>query len=144
MSRVVSMRLKDEQYERLKRYARRTGHTPSETAARVVEEALREAEFAYIEFRDTPIGRQAYIRGRRSPVWMVIWIAREYGMDACKTAEHFDWPVEFVKSAFNYYDAFPEEVEYAIADQESYDFEKTKRMFPNAIMFPPPSEGPQS
>jgi predicted DNA-binding protein len=57
MSKVVSIRLKDEQYERLRKLARRLDRTPSETVVRVLEEGLREREFPYIVFKDTAVGR---------------------------------------------------------------------------------------
>ncbi len=57
------MRLQDNQIERLQWMARRLGRTPSETSALLVEESLRQGEFGHIEFRDSLIGRQAYIKG---------------------------------------------------------------------------------
>ncbi len=44
MSKVVSMRLEDDQMERLKRAARQLGRTPAETASLLLEESLRERE----------------------------------------------------------------------------------------------------
>ena len=59
MSKVVSTRLSVETEARLQRLARRLGKTPSETGAMLIEESLRQSEFAYVEFRNSPIGRQA-------------------------------------------------------------------------------------
>ncbi len=75
MSKVLSLRLKDDQIERLARAARRLGRTPSETAALLLEESLREREFTFIEFRDSPVGRQAYLKGTRLAVWQVTALA---------------------------------------------------------------------
>ena len=69
MSRVMSLRLQDSQIERLNRAARSSGRTASETAAILLEEALRQREFAFIEFRDSPVGRQAYLQGTRLAAW---------------------------------------------------------------------------
>jgi hypothetical protein len=52
-------------------------------------------------------GRQAYIKGSHSTVWMVMLIARSYKNDAKKTAKHFEWPLESVEAAFQYATAFP-------------------------------------
>jgi hypothetical protein len=79
MSHVVSMRLRDEQMERLRRLARRLGYTPSEASALLLEEALRTAEFAFIQFRNSPGGRQAYVAGSSPAVWEVVMVARGYG-----------------------------------------------------------------
>src|SRR5256885_7278857 len=62
-SLVISMRLPARSGERLKRMANRHGWTPSDASARLVEEGLRRSEFAFIDFRDSPVGRQAYIQG---------------------------------------------------------------------------------
>jgi predicted transcriptional regulator len=77
MSKVVSMRLKDEQVERLNRFARRVGKRPSELAAQLLEEALRREEFPGIDIRETAAGREAFVGGTRLKVWHVVMHARE-------------------------------------------------------------------
>jgi len=66
---VISMRLPADSSNRLKRMANRHGGTPSDTSARLVEEGLRRSEFAYIDFRDSAVGRQAYVQGSTLAVW---------------------------------------------------------------------------
>ena len=63
-SMVLSMRLPVESGQRLKRMAKRHGWSPSDASARLVEEGLRRSEFAFIDFRDSMAGRQAYLAGR--------------------------------------------------------------------------------
>ena len=116
MSRVVSLRLKDAQMDRLQRAARRFGRTPSEAAALLLEEALRQREFAFIEFRDSPVGRQAYLQGTRLPVWQVVWLARSFGGDLARTAAYLELPVAQVAAAMRYAEVYAEEVEAALAD----------------------------
>jgi len=60
---VISMRLPAESGKRLKRMANRHGWTPSDASARLVEEGLRRAEFGFIDFPDSPAGRQACLQG---------------------------------------------------------------------------------
>lgn len=133
MSHVVSMRLQDEQLARLKRYARTLGKTPGETSALLVEEHLREIEYAFIEFRHSTLGRQAYLKGSRLTVWWVVQVAKTYfEMDPQKTAGHFQKPVAWVKAALNYYAAFPQEIDQAIQDHSSADFQTLQRALPNA------------
>ncbi len=127
MSQVLSLRLADQQAVRLKKYARRLGRTPSETGRILLDEALRQLEFPLIEFRDSASGRQAYVKGRRSTVWMVMLIARGYKNDAKKTAKHFEWPIESVEAAFQYAKAFPEEIEDALKDVEDFSFDEFQR-----------------
>jgi hypothetical protein len=46
-----------------KRIANRHDWTPSDASVRLVEEGLRRSEFAFLDFRDSPAGRQAYSQG---------------------------------------------------------------------------------
>lgn len=127
---VVSLRLPAEIGRSLKRLARRLDRSTAETAARLVDEGLRRSEFALIEFRDTPAGRQAYIQGTRLAVWQVVAITRAYEGDSQQTAEHLEWPVFKVTAALNYAEAFADEVQQAIEDNQSSDFKKLSRALP--------------
>ncbi len=100
-----------------------------------MEKGLRRDEFAFIDFRDSPLGRQAYIQGTRLSVWMVVKVAGLYGSDVEKTAGHFQRPAVQIQAALNYAKAFPEEVEAAIQDNDSYDFSRLSRMLPQARRF---------
>ncbi len=142
MSKVVSTRLQDETFERLSRIARILGKTPSDTVATLVEESLREVEFAFIEFRNSALGRQAFMKGSSLAVWEVIEIARTYEMDVTQVASHFERPVEWVKAAFNYTEAYPEEIELAIKDAQAMTAVNVKRLLPNLeVISVPLTEG---
>lgn len=130
MSQVVSTSLSKETAERLKRLARRLGKTPSETSAILIEESLRENEFAYIEFRNSTLGRQAYLKNSSLAVWEVIAIAQDYNMDQMQVAAHFHKPIQWVKAAFNYADAYFEEIQTAISDAQVIDATTLKRLLP--------------
>jgi predicted transcriptional regulator len=134
MSQVVSLRLPDDQAKRLKRQARRLGRTPSETGRLLIEEALRQIEFSHIEFRDSSAGRQAFVKGRRVQVWMLVMIAKGYASDLKKTARHLEMPEEWVQSAFNYADAFPGEIRDAIEDNHK-SFDELKHKLPSLERF---------
>ena len=132
-SMVLSMRLSVESGRRLKRIANRHGWTPSDASARLVEEGLRRSEFAFLDFRDSPVGRQAYIQGSTLAVWEVIFLLRRYSSNVAATAKHLRWPEAKVRAAVNYAEAFPEEINEAMAENESADFESLKRMLPQAV-----------
>ena len=134
---VLSMRLPVESGKRLKRMANRHGWTPSDASARLVEEGLRRSEFAFIDFRDSPAGRQAYIQGSTLAVWEVMLLVRSYRQDVSAVARHLGWPEARVRSAINYAEAFAEEVEEALAGNDSTDFKTLKRVLPQAIEFNP-------
>lgn len=130
MSKVVSTRLSEETEARLQRLARRLGKTPSETGAMLIEESLRESEFAYIEFHNSPVGRQAYLKHSNLAVWQVIMLANQYQRDVEKTAIHLKKTIEWVKAAFNYAEAYPEEISLAIEDDLAINYTTIKRLLP--------------
>lgn len=130
-STVVSMRLPNASAVRLKRMARRHGWTPSDTSARLVEEGLRRAEFALIDFRDSPVGRQAYIEGSSLAVWEIAMLMRGYKENVGAVAKHLEWPVHRVQAAVNYIEAFPDEVREALAENDATDFKTLRRILPN-------------
>jgi len=131
---VLSMRLPTDSGQRLKRMARRHGWTPSDTGARLVEEGLRRAEFAFIDFRDSPAGRQACIQGSTLAVWEVVMLLRAYREDTAAVAKHLGWPEAKVRAAEHYAQVFADEIESAIGDNGAADFAMLKRMLPQATL----------
>jgi hypothetical protein len=131
-STVISMRLPAESGKRLKRLASRHGWTNSDASARLVEEGLRRSEFAFIDFRDSAAGRQACMQASSLAVWEVILLLRSYKGDAAAVARHIRWPLAKVMAAANYAEAFPAEIDEALAENEALDFVALKRMLPQA------------
>jgi predicted DNA-binding protein len=140
MSKVVSTRLATETEARLQRLARRLGKTPSETGAMLIEESLRETEFAYIEFRNSPVGRQAYMKNSNLAVWQVIMLAQGYEQDAIETATHLQKPIEWVKAAFNYAEAYEQEISLAIEDNLAINYTSVKRILPQTELLLVPQD----
>ncbi len=136
-SMVISMLLPAASGKRLKRMANRHGWTASDASARLVEEGLRRSEFGFIDFRDSPAGRQACLQGSTLAVWEVMLLVDSYRKDVSAVARHLKWPQEKVQAAVNYAAAFPGEINDAIADNRTTDFEALKRMLPQAAEFVP-------
>jgi uncharacterized protein (DUF433 family) len=134
-STVISMRLPAESGKRLKRMAKRHGWTASDASARLVEEGLRRSEFAFIDFRDSAAGRQACVQGSTLAVWEILLLLRTHGGDPTAVATHLRWPRMKVQAAVHYAEAFPEEIDEAIAENDAADFEALKRMLPQAVEF---------
>lgn len=134
MSQVMSLRLRDEQMERMRRVARRMNKSASEAAATLLEEALRASEFTFIQFRDSPVGRQAYIQGSSLAVWEVVKLAQAYDGDAARTAESLGWPAVKAQAALNYAAAYPQEIAAAIADSQP-TYESLAAMLPGIERF---------
>ncbi len=132
MSQTVSLRLPDELVSRLDRFARMLGNGTTRTRASVIllDEALRENEFSGIEFRNTSIGRQPFIKRSGMAIWEFIMVARGFEMNDERTADYLRVPLDSVKAAFNYYSAYHEEIDQALADNDVGE-ERLKRMFPH-------------
>ncbi len=131
MTKVVSIRLQEDQIVRLKRHAQRVGKSQSEVGAQFIEESMREAEHRLIEFRDYVLGRQAYMKGSRLAVWQMIDIARDVEMSAERTAEYLRRPCEFAQAALDYYQAYPEAIDKALEEFDAIGFEELKKIHPN-------------
>jgi hypothetical protein len=134
-SMVVSMRLPTESGKRLKRMANRHGWTPSDASARLVEEGLRQSEFAFIDFRDSAAGRQAYVQGSSLAVWEIAMLLRACRQDAGAVAKHLEWPVFRVQAAVNYIEAFRAEIDGRLKEFDAIDFAALKRLLPNIEEF---------
>jgi hypothetical protein len=130
MSKVVSLRLKDTQAERLARLARRSGRTPSETAALLLEEALRQDEFALVEFRDSGAGRQAYLKGSRLAIWQIVDFANAFKREVERTAARLEIAPASVRAALAYEAAYPEEIRFALDDSRK-SVEELRRLMPD-------------
>jgi hypothetical protein len=76
-------------------------------------------EFALIEYRDSAVGRQPYMKNSNLSVWEVIMIAKDHDLDVVKTAEYFQRPTDWVQAALNYYAAYRSEIDQAINDNHS-------------------------
>ena len=130
MTKVVSTRIPDETEARLQRLARRLGKTPSETGAMLIEESLRQLEFAYIEFRNSSVGRQAYLKNSNLAIWQVMMLLNEYKGNRILVAEHLQKPLVWVQAAVNYAEAYSDEIEIAKADAMVVDYTAIKRLLP--------------
>ncbi len=140
MSKVVSTRLAAEAEARLQRLARRLGKTPSETGAMLIEESLRQSEFAFIEFRNSPVGRQAYMKNSNLAVWQVIMLSDQYDRNISKIANHLQKPVAWVQAAFNYAEAYSSEIDLAIADARAINYTTIKRLLPQTELISVPQD----
>ena len=67
-------------------------------------------------------------------VWEVIMLARRYDFDAERMTEHYPVPVETFKAAFTFYEAYREEIDQAIEDND-IGYENLKRLLPNIRLF---------
>ena len=89
-------------------------------ATRVLEEARRREDFPAVEFRDTPLGRVAYVQGTRVQVAFVYGqLRREPSRDAARLSESFGWPLWKAAGVLAYIGAFDGECAQEWDDLES-------------------------
>jgi uncharacterized protein (DUF433 family) len=128
MSQPVTVRLPEPSWEELRQIARREHRSVSEVGARFINEGLRQSRFPYIEFRSFRGERHACIKGALQ-VWQLVMVARDFGMDVGKTGDHLDLKPEQVQSALNYYAAYPDEIDLALAENDM-GFDRLKSVLP--------------
>ena len=132
MSKTMSLRLTEEQLAAVERIKRRY-HQPSisSTLNLLLTEKLREIEHPNIIFRDTAIGRRAFLYGTRLKMWMILMVARDYDCDVARMAKHLSVFESDIQAALDYIAKYPDEAEEDLRANEEIDFEALKRILPN-------------
>ena len=119
MGTTLNVQLTDAQMDWLKREAERLGMSPSDVAACRIEEARREDEFPWVEFREAFQGRDAFLRGTRLKVWLLINHVRDNNGDVAKTARELEVPEVAVANAVEYAATYVAEIDAAIAENNA-------------------------
>ncbi len=109
-TKPLSLRVPKEVKFDLERIARRFGTSPATLGADFVTQGVRTTNHPSIEFRQTPAGRMAYVRGVRLPVWLAVQTIEDCKGDAQKAARLLRLPVLLLRAALAYARAFPEEI----------------------------------
>lgn len=111
LPRPICVRLPADLEGRLEAFFRERGWGPSEGLKHVVGEWVAFDAHAWLEFRNTPFGRRAAIRGGPE-VWELIQTWERVSRDNDQLYRHFGWLERAViDDALAYYRDFPEEVE---------------------------------
>ena len=127
---TLSIRVPIETRRWLERFAKRRG-SAGMAATRILEEARRREDFPAVEFRDTRLGRVAFVQGTRVQVGFV------YGqtvidptISAEKLAESFAWPRWKAVGVLAYMREFAQECREEWEDFTSCDAQVLKRKMP--------------
>lgn len=102
----------------VERLAARFGHKPAQIGARLIEEGLRRRDFPQVDLRETAAGRVAYLGGTRFAVYWVADLVPEE-MTPEDFASEYDVPLERVRAALAYAEAFPDEMASDRAQSEA-------------------------
>jgi len=126
----ISLRINEQVKEDLDRLAKRFGTTPATLGADYLTQGVRTAQHPAIEFRQTPAGRMAYIRGVRLSVWLAVQTVEECGGSVEKAAKLLRLAPLLLHSALTYANAYPKEIE---ADREAgkAPLDDLERLVPN-------------
>jgi len=118
----------------LEQIARRFGTSPATLGADFLTQGVRTTTHPSIEFRQTPAGRMAYVRGVRLPVWLAVETVAECGRNPEKAARLLRLPLLLLKAALVYAKAFPAEI---AADREAghRPLEELENLVPNHSFF---------
>ncbi|MGA2865887.1 MAG: hypothetical protein ABSF95_15550 [Verrucomicrobiota bacterium] len=109
-TKPISLRLAEDVKLDLEQIARRFGSSPATLGADFVTQGVRTTKHPSIEFRQTPAGRMAYIRGVRLPVWLAVATVEDCKGDADQAARLLRLPALLLKAALGYAKAFPDEI----------------------------------
>lgn len=115
-TKPISLRIAGEVKDELEQIARRFGTSPATLGADYLIQGVRTAKHPSIEFRQTPAGRMAYVRGVRLPVWLAVQTVEDCQGDADKAAKLLRLPALLLHAALVYGKAFPAEI---AADREA-------------------------
>lgn len=106
----ISLRIAADVKLDLERIAQRFGTSPATLGADYVTQGVRTTQHPSIEFRQTPAGRMAYVRGIRLPVWLAVVTVEDCRGDAAKAAKLLRLPRLLLQAALSYSRAFPDEI----------------------------------
>jgi hypothetical protein len=112
----ISLRVAKTVKHDLEQIARRFGTSPATLGADYVTQGVRTSKHPSIEFRQTPAGRMAYVRGVRLPVWLAVQTVEECRGAVEKAARLLRLPPLLLQAAMVYAKAFPAEI---AADREA-------------------------
>lgn len=127
-SHPFSMRLSRVTDELVTREAKRTRRSKGAVVESLAEEALRARRFPGIAFRGTDWNRRPWVIGTALDVWEIVGATRAFDSPEA-AADTTDLTEAHVRLALAYYEAFPQEIEEAIAEN-SRPLEQLRREYP--------------
>lgn len=123
-----SVRLEDETERLIEAEARRTRRSKSAVVEAFTEEAARVRRFPGIAFRGDDARRRAWVIGSGLDVWEIAQMVEDFG-SAKKLVSETELTPAQVRLALAYRDAYPSEVDEAIADNRR-PLDELRALFP--------------
>src|SRR5438477_303895 len=123
-----NVRLQEETERLVEAEARRTRRTKSAVVEAFTEETARTRRFPGIAFRGDDARRRAWVIGSGLDVWEVVQMVEEFGSAERLVADTQLTPAQ-VRLALAYRQAYPEELEQAVADNRR-PLDELRALFP--------------
>lgn len=108
--------------------AKRTRRSKGAVVESLAEEALRARRFPGIAFRGTDWNRRPWVIGTALDIWEIVAATRAFDSPQ-RAADATDLAEAHVRLALAYYEAFPQEIDDAIAEN-SRPLEQLRREYP--------------
>ena len=126
-----SMRIPKKMVEEIQGIALQSGKDFSATTKELLEEAIKMHRCPGIIFAEGVSGRRARIVGTGIDVWEVIANYKSFGEDLERLNTIYHWLTELqLRAALAYYNAYPEEVDNLIAQNENWTRESVQEKYP--------------
>jgi hypothetical protein len=126
-SKPFTMRLTEETNAWVEHEARRTKRSKGAVVEALAEEAARMRRFPGIAFRGPEHDRRAWLLGTALDVWQVIEAYRDMGLE--RMLDEGDPSEVKIRLALAYYEAYPEEIDEAVAENRR-PLEYWRRIYP--------------
>jgi len=125
------MRIPKKMVEEIQGIALQSGKDFSATTKELLEEAIKMHRCPGIIFAEGVSGRRARIVGTGIDVWEVIANYKSFGEDLERLNTIYHWLTELqLRAALAYYNAYPEEVDNLIAQNENWTRESVQEKYP--------------
>ncbi len=132
----VSLRIPEEVRELIKERMKESGRDFSSIANEMLMESARMRRIPGISFIDSASGRTAAIAGTGIKVWLLVQAYRDMDSSWERLREAFHWLTEHqLRAALAYAEAYPDEIEEILREQERWTPEYTWAKYP--FMRPP-------
>ena len=129
--RTVNLCVPEDVYATIEDTARRTGRASADVANEMLSEAARMRRVPGIVFVDGTSGRVARVGGTGLDVWEIISGFRGMDQDWERLRTAYHWLSEHqLRAALAYAEAYPEEIEAALSENDSWTPEKTWAAYP--------------
>ena len=130
-TKVASIRIPEETRRAIDESCRRTGRGFSAVANEMLGEAVKMRRIPGIAFADSPSGREAIVAGTGLGVFEIISAYRGMEQSWERLREAFHWLGEQqLRAALAYTEAYPEEIEDRLAQEERWTPEEVWSRYP--------------